>query len=407
MTVLRTALLAGLCTAAVGVAHAQQDPAADVAQALRPAAAAYRAGDFGTAEAMLRPLAAGNSDAEAWLGAVLLERGSEREALRLIQRSADAGSPEGAHRLALIYAQGLAGMPRDDARAVSLFEKAAAAGHARAQLNLGILYFRGQGVARDLIQARAWLEKAVAASRDDPQALYALGRALSESTEQILPDPPRAADLYRRAAEKGHVMAGLRYGLALSEGRGVKPDAVAAQRWLIRAQESGVPEAALALGDMAARTPASRDKAANEKVVQSALSWYQAAASAGVPSAQFKLANAYFAGVGAQRDPAQAVVWYSRAARQGLAPAQHALGIMLMGGIAGTKDPIEGYKWLILAERGGHPDSRGVREKAAEQIAEADRKRAEALAQSFTATPERPIDEAQPRPVSAGPSSNR
>ena len=51
-------------------------------------------------------------------------------------------------------------------------------------------------------------------------------------------------------------LAGLRYGLALSEGNGVKRDPVAAQRWLMQAQESGIPEAALAMGDMAARTPA-------------------------------------------------------------------------------------------------------------------------------------------------------
>ena len=59
---------------------------------------------------------------------------------------------------------------------------------------------------------------------------------------------------------------------------------------------AGVPEAALAMGDMAARTPASRDKAANEKAVRAAITWYEAAAQSGVPSAQFKLANAYFAG---------------------------------------------------------------------------------------------------------------
>ena len=43
-------------------------------------------------------------------------------------------------------------------------------------------------------------------------------------------------------------LAGLRYGLALSEGNGVKRDPVAAQRWLMQAQESGMPEAALAHG---------------------------------------------------------------------------------------------------------------------------------------------------------------
>src|SRR5216683_2998760 len=62
-------------------------------------------------------------------------------------------------------------------------------------------------------------------------------------------------------------------------------------------------------------------------------------------------------------------------------------------GTAGPPDPVEGYKWLLLAEKGGHPDSRVVREKAAEQIAEPDRKRAEALAQRFVPTSERPSDD--------------
>ena len=390
MIALRVALLAALL-AVGGVAHGQQVGAADVAPALRPAVESYRGGDLAAAEAAFRARAASDPDAEAWLGAVQLDRGADREGLRHIQHAAEAGSSEGAHRLALVYAQGLAGTPRDEKRAAELFEKAAAAGHVRAQINLGILYMRGQGVPADLVQARAWLEKAAASG--DPQALYTLGRALSESAGQAVADPVRAADLYRRAAEKGNALAGLRYGLALSEGNGVKRDPVAAQRWLIQAQESGIPEAALAMGDMAARTPATRDKATNEKIVQSALSWYQGAANAGVPSAQFKLANAYFAGVGVPRDPAQALLWYNRAAQQGLPQAQHAVGIMLIGGVAGTADPVEGYKWLLLAEKGGHPDSRVVREKAAEQIAEPDRRRAEALAQRFVPTSERPIDD--------------
>lgn len=389
MIVRYVALLAATI-AASSVAHAQQD-GADVAPNLRAAVTAYRAGDLGTAEAGFRSMAPGNADAEAWLGAVLLDRGANRDGLRHIQRAADAGSAEGAHRLALVYAQGLAGTPRDEARALQLFEKAAAAGHLRAQINLGILYMRGQGVPRDLLNARAWLEKAAATG--DPQALYTLGRTMDEGSEQTPPDPVRAADLYRRAAEKGHALAGLRYGLALSEGVGIKRDPAAAQRWLVQARDSGVPEAALALGDLAARTPASRDKAANERTVQAAVSWYQIAAQAGVPSAQFKLANAYFAGVGVARDPVQAQLWYSRAAQQGLPQAQHALGIMLLGGVTGAADPVEGYKWLLLAEKGGNPDSRAVREKTSEQVSQKDRRQAETLAQRFAPTLERPIDD--------------
>ncbi len=400
----RAALLVALL-AAGGPARAQS-PAADVAAPLRPAVAAYRAGDLATAETALRALAPGNPDAEAWLGAVLLDRGQGRDGLRAIQRAADAGSSEGNHRLALVYALGLANQPRNEARAAELFEKAANAGHARAQTNLGILYLRGQGVPRDVVVARSWLEKAAAGG--DPLSLYTLGRALDEVGEQVPPDPVRAADLYRRAAEKGLALAGLRYGLALSEGFGVKRDIATAQRWLVQAHENGVPEAALALGDLIARTPASRDKAANERTVQVAVSWYDVAAKGGVPSAQFKLANAYFAGVGLPRDSAQAQFWYGRAAEQGLPQAQHALGIMLMGGVNGTADPVQGYKWLLLAEKAGNPDARAIRAKSAERLSEKDRRAAEALAQRFAPTLERPVDDASVlRPVAAVPPAGR
>ena len=61
MKMLRVAVLAA-AIAATGAALAQQD-ASDVAPALRPAVAAYRAGDLGTAEATFRSLAASNADA--------------------------------------------------------------------------------------------------------------------------------------------------------------------------------------------------------------------------------------------------------------------------------------------------------------------------------------------------------
>jgi uncharacterized protein len=399
MTVARATLavarLAGMLIAAgAAVAYAQSDERT-YSPPLREAIAAYRGGDLVSAEKTLRTYAPGDPDAEAWLGVVLIDRGQNREALKALQHAADAGSSEANHRLGLVFAEGQAGVARDDKRAADFFGKAATAGHRRAEINLGILYLRGQGVPRDLVQARAWLEKA--AATDDPTALYTLGRAMEEHDASLGADSVRAADLYRRAAEKGHALAALRYGLALVDGIGIKRDPNGAQTWLLQANDSGVPEAALALGDLSARTPASRDKEANARIVERAVSWYEVAAKAGVPSAQFKLANAYFAGAGIARDPAQALVWYGRAARQGLPEAEHAFGVMLTGGVTGAPDPVEGYKWLILADAGGHPDAHVVREKAKDQISPMDRDKAEALAKAFTPVLERPVDDSVPQ----------
>jgi hypothetical protein len=362
---------------------------------LRAGVSAYRSGDLATAEGALRPLARSDADAEAWLGAVLLDRGRTREAVQAFQHAASAGSAEGAHRLALLYAQGADGIPRDEAHALELFEKAAAAGHVRAEINAGTLYFRGRGTPKNLMKARGWLEKA--AAQNDPYALYMLGRTMEEGQDAALADPVRAADLYKRAAQQGHTLAALRYGLALLEGNGVRKDLAAAQPWLIYAGKYGVPEASLAMGDLAASTANQRDKAASAKALQTAITWYDMAAQAGVATAQFKLGTAYLAGTGVARDPQQAQRWYLRAATQGLPVAQHALALFLIGGAAGTPDMVEGYKWLLLADRSGFPDSKAVLEKMPEKIAEADRRRAEALADKFKPQPERPLEEAPPR----------
>ncbi|UYN95460.1 MAG: SEL1-like repeat protein [Enhydrobacter sp.] len=400
MTRLRAALTAALL-AASSLAHAQSDDANDVAASLRLGVSAYRTGDIAAAEAAFRSLAPGNPDAEAWLAVVLLDRGDRQEGLRRLQSSVDAGSSEGTHRLGLVFAQGLAGIPRNDQRAAELFELAANAGHRRAQVNIGILYLRGQGVPRDLVQARAWLEKA--ATDGDPTAQYALGRAMEESQGAAAADSIRATDLYRRAAEQGHALAALRYALALADGVGIKRDLAKAQELLVRAYESGVPEAALALGDIAARTPLSRDKDANANLLQAAVSWYRLAAHAGVPSAQFKLGTAYLGGAGIERDPMQAQLWYGRAALQGLPAAQHGLGMLLLGGVTGVQDPVEGYKWLMLAERNGYLEAGTVRQKASERISVSDRERAAALAQAFVPSYERTADDIAPRLTPAKP----
>ena len=117
------------------------------------------------------------------------------------------------------------------------------------------------------------------------------------------------------------------------------------------------------MGDLAASTTSLARQGRANKSLQTATTWYNAAANAGVAAAQFKLATAYFAGAGVARDPQQALQWYMRAANQGMPVAQHALALFLIGGAAGTADLVEGYKWLLLAERSGIPDSQAVREK--------------------------------------------
>jgi len=53
------------------------------------------------------------------------------------------------------------------------YQKAAEQGHALAQFNLGVMYFRGQGLAQDRKMASIWINRS--AERGDPAAQYMLG----------------------------------------------------------------------------------------------------------------------------------------------------------------------------------------------------------------------------------------
>ena len=141
-----------------------------------------------------------NADAEAWLGAVLLDRGRHRKRMQALQHAADAGSAEGAHRLALVFAEGLAGTPRNDARALAAVREGRG-GRPSAGPDQCRHRSTSAARARRATSCRRAPGSRRLRRRNDPYALYALGRAMDESAGASgMADPVRAADLYRRAA---------------------------------------------------------------------------------------------------------------------------------------------------------------------------------------------------------------
>ena len=84
---------------------------------------------------------------------------------------ARGGDPEAQFRLGFIYAS--QGTADSFTFAAQWYEKAANQGHALAQFNLGVMYWRGQGFRRDRDHARIWITRAAEAG--DPAAQYMLG----------------------------------------------------------------------------------------------------------------------------------------------------------------------------------------------------------------------------------------
>lgn len=86
------------------------------------------------------------------------------------------------------------GVAKDASKAIYWYTRAAEKNIAPAQLNLGIMYLRGEGVPANMAQGRSWLEKA--ANLGDNRASYAL--AMIDEKQQRLVDAYKWYDLSSR-----------------------------------------------------------------------------------------------------------------------------------------------------------------------------------------------------------------
>jgi TPR repeat protein len=181
-------------------------------------------------------------------------------------------------------------------------------------------------------------------ARGDVEAEVAFGN-LYESGQSVLPlDPARAAEWYRRAADKGH--AGAQFNLAnmYLDGLGVPKDAGQAVTWYRKSADQGDALAQFSLGSIyeAGVGGVPRDEA-------SAAAWYRRAADQGLATAQYRLGMMHAHGRGVPRSPSQAVAWLRKAADQDETDAQIELGTLLGPAPSVSHDIVEAHVWLNLA----------------------------------------------------------
>ena len=119
-------------------------------------------------------------------------------------------------------------------------------GEAEGQSNLGICYFKGEGVAKDFVQAAAWFRKAADQGFAPAQTL--LGHAYFNG-EGVQQDQSQAVSWYRKAAEQGLAEAQYNLGSHYADGEGVTKDIVQAVKWYRKASEQGYVMAQYSLGD--------------------------------------------------------------------------------------------------------------------------------------------------------------
>lgn len=228
-----------------------------------------------------RAAALGHADSMIRLGDMLLHgRGVDRdlpEAFALYLKAAEAGSSEGFLRMSESYYYGGLrpraelsqektlewllkgaelehvpafaqlgrlhigqGVPIDGAEGVKWLRKGAERKSPECYCTLGVAYYRGVGVPKDVEEARKWLKLACAEGNTEAMRHMA-------GIEQDKEDFKEAVRWYRAAAERGDSWGQIKLAGMYEYGIGIPKDPQQARRWYLQAAQQGDGSALLEL----------------------------------------------------------------------------------------------------------------------------------------------------------------
>ncbi len=255
------------------------------------------------------------------------------------------------------------------AKAKNLVEiqKLAEQGDAQAQWNLGAMYYYGQDITQDYMQAFYWYEKA--AEQGHASAQYNIG-VMYDNGQGVGQDYAEALKWYKLAAAQGHAEAQYFIGDMYGDGQGVGQDDAEALRWYKLAAAQGKADAQHNIGAMY-----DNGQGVGQNYAE-ALKWYTLAAAQGYACAQYNIGFMYDMGHGVVQDDAEALKWYKLAAAQGFELAQLNIGFMYAKGRGVVQDYVRAHMWFNLVAVGGDADAVKLRDIVAakmssQQISEA------------------------------------
>jgi uncharacterized protein len=164
---------------------------------------------------------------------------ADQKSIEEVKAKAEAGDAESEMELGRRYNKG-EGVAKDQVEAVKWYRKAAEQNLPIAQYNLAVCYNRGagcrDGVAEDDVEAAKWYRKA--AEQNFAAAQYNLGICY-ERGDGVAEDHAEAANWYRKAAEQNDADAQYNLAICYERGDGVAEDWVEAYKWLLLAARQG------------------------------------------------------------------------------------------------------------------------------------------------------------------------
>ena len=120
-------------------------------------------------------------------------------------------------------------------------------GDAKAQYNLGWMYYKGEGVPQDDAEAAKWFRKAAVQGND--RAQFGLGVMYDEG-QGVPQDDAEALKWYRKAAEQGNADAQNNLGVSYARGEGVPKNFIEAYAWFLLAKANEYEGASKGISDL-------------------------------------------------------------------------------------------------------------------------------------------------------------
>lgn len=219
---------------------------------------------------------------------------------------------------------------------------------ANASFLLGVAYELGWHVEQNWEASAIWYQRAHKMGYEMARGYYAQACyevALGSAEDAV------AVAWYHEAALNNHPFAQCKYGMCLSNGRGVKQNFEEAAVWFRKSAEQGCWQAQFNMGYVYWHGEGV------EVDYEKALYWFREAAGQGDATSQYYVGLAYERGCGVPSDILEAIKWYKQAAEQNEPAAQCALGHICSSGTGVAQNWSEAVRWYQLAAAQGHSDA--------------------------------------------------
>ncbi|HEV7289879.1 CHAT domain-containing protein [Sphingomonas sp.] len=287
------------------------------------------------------------------LGRALSKAGDGKAALSLIERAAAAGNLQAVNTLASMYETGN-GVPKDPARAFALAKSGEKGRNAWLLGRLADYYLNGTGTPVNVDAALATYTRAADVGHDG--AANAMADHYRFGSKGVPKDYALARKWYGRAMALGHADAVAALAYMTDNGLGGAADPAEARNLYKVASDRGSGWGAENLGWMF------QIGRGGPKDPAEAARYMRLAVDRGQASAMRRLGHFYRDGIGLERDIQMAIAWYRKAADEDDDDAMIELGDLAANGKGMPRDEAASRDWYRKAAEAGN--ARGMRKLA-------------------------------------------